>query len=91
MNILIVIIIVNVYWFQERESFRCCGIEDVNSFLDSNVLINIKSFKKVKYISKNRQPILKLTRMIGKVAMMECKNKSYFVFYERNVHVCNNI
>ena len=57
MNILVVIIIVNVMLVSKRESFRYCGIEYVNSFLDDNVLINIKSFKKVKYISKNRQPI----------------------------------
>ena len=57
MNILIVIIIVNVMLVSKRESFRYWGIADVNSFLDSNVLINIKSFKKVKYISKNKQPI----------------------------------
>ena len=57
MNILVVIIIVNVMLVSKRKSFRYCGIEYVNSFLDNNVLINIKSFKKVKYISKNRQPI----------------------------------
>ena len=57
MNILVVIIIVNVMLVLKRKSFRYCVIEYVNSFLVNNVLINIKSFKKVKYISKNRQPI----------------------------------